>query len=367
MKIDYAKLDMEGFMMHPHIIAGEICQLIQPVHIGTKWQKDNLIFRSSVWNKDGEPVSLSFKKFFNFEEHPELTYKPFSLTANGGCQLIEKIDGSTLIVSKYKGEKIYRTRGTTDATKIDNGYEIEILKQKYPAVDNLFNGLVTASVSYLFEWVSPVNKIVLNYGDEPDIYLIAAICHEDYSMFTQSELDIVALQLGVKRPKTYNFDSIKEMLLAVEELKGQEGLCVYCNKGQDIRKCKSAWYLALHRMKSELGSYDKVVDFYFTLERPDYQTFYNYIVETFDYELAEQIRGQISKICDCMKEVDKIVLSMKEFVANTKSLGSRKEQAQKIFQAYGNTNRAGMAFNLLDNRELSKDEVKKLLYQVGKE
>lgn len=375
MKIDLQKIDRENFLVHPHEIAGEICYLVQSAHQGAKWAKHNLIFRSSVWNSKGELISASFKKFFNWGEQPELAYTPFSLTANGGSQLIEKIDGSTLIVSKYKGQLIIRTRGTVDATKIDNGYEIEILKKKYSKAFQFYDefGVIdnkdTISYSYIYEWTSPVNKIVLNYGEEPEIRLIGIIDHNDYKLAQQELLDFFAIQIGVKRPSVFKFDSIKEMLEAVEALKGQEGICCYCNYGQDIRKIKSAWYLALHRMKSELGSIDKVIDFYFTLNRPTYQEFYSYIEKTFDFELAEQVRGQISKICDGMKEVEKLVSYMKNFVEPLSPLKrvSRKDAATAIMQAYGQTNRSGMAFKLLDGKTLQDEDYKKLLYQQLKD
>lgn len=348
-------------MVHPHVVAGETCYLVQPIHIGARWNRQNLHFRSSLWNAQGELVSASFKKFFNWGEHPELAYTPFSLTANGGCELMEKIDGSTLIVSRYKGELIMRTRGTVDASKLDNGHEIEWLKDKYPAITSVPDG-----VSHIYEWVSPENKIVLNYGEEPDVYLIAIIKHDDYSLVSQNQLDECATLYGFKRPARYNYKSVKEMLESIEALKGKEGLCVYCNKGQDIRKVKSAWYLALHRMKTELGSYERVVDFYFTMNRPSYEEYYNFIVTNYDYELAQQCRGQISKVCEGMKEVDVIVASMTEKVAPLAAM-SRKDAAAIIIQAYGQTNRSGMAFTLLDKKPLKQDDYKKLLYQVTKD
>jgi hypothetical protein len=41
---------------------------------------------------------------------------------------VEKLDGSTLIVSKYNGQYILRTRGTVDASKLANGFELELFK-----------------------------------------------------------------------------------------------------------------------------------------------------------------------------------------------------------------------------------------------
>ena len=100
---------------------------------------------------------------------------------------------------------------------------------------------------------------------------------------------------------------------------------------------------------------------------PDYNTFYNYIVTTFDFELAEQIKGMISRIVDGKKEVNKIVDGMNSFVNNRlRSLPTRKEQAQLVISSYGETNRAAFVFKLLDNRPLGKEEYKKLLFQVLK-
>jgi hypothetical protein len=375
MKIDLTQVDTESFYVNSHIVAGETVYHIHPKHIGARWTRENLIYRSSVWNERGELVSAGFKKFFNWSEQPDLAYTPFSLSANGGCQLIEKIDGSTLIVSLYKGERIVRTRGCMTPEKMEkSGHEIELLKKKYPTVFEYscydFDSLTESSPnSFIFEWVSPANKIVINYGDEPDLYLIGAVKHKDYSYESQEECNDWAKFFGVKRPLTFKFDSIKEMLGAVEALQGQEGICVYCNRGQDIRKVKSAWYLALHKMKSELASIDKVIDLWLTLDQPDFHTFYEHIASNFDYELAQQNLGYISKICEASKEVDKIIAAMHEFVSErVKPLPTRAEQAKVIIGAYGKTNRSGFCFSILDGRPIKEDNeiIKKLLYQVLK-
>jgi hypothetical protein len=363
MKIDLRSIS-EDFVKRPVEVAGEMCYLVFPPHIGTKWTKNTLIFRSSVWNSKGELISAGFRKFFNWGEQPDLCYTPFSMTANGGVRLVEKIDGSTLIVSRYKGELIVRTRGTIDASKMPNGYEIEFLKEKYPqAFDNT---LLTAGYSLLYEWVSPENRIVIKYN-EPDIYLIGVICHENYELMTQKNLDNYAMDYGVKRPKYFKFDSLKEMHEAVEAFKGMEGLCVYCNHDKDIRKVKGADYLIRHRLKDELGSFERVVDFYFTLNRPTYNEFYQEIVDTVDWETAQECIGDISDICDGMKEVDRIVEGMKTFLKKFESEQlTRKQYATEVLQAYGNTNRSSYVFKILDGKELDNKEYKKLLYQVLK-
>jgi hypothetical protein len=370
MKIDIQKVDLTQFMVHEHSLNGEIVYLIQPQHIGTKWTQDNKHMRSVVVNYAGEVISAGFPKFTNWGENPDHFPVPNSLNH---CTVVEKLDGSLLIVSKYNGQYILRTRGTVDASTLANGHELEIFKERFKdglqkLVDDspTWKSPDTWPLSLLFEWVSPINKIVLNYGEQPDWYLVGIVNHNDYSLATQSELDIWS-NLGFKRPPTYTFSGVEDLLKDVDQWRGKEGVVVYSKNDQMLHKVKGAWYLALHHMKSELSNIEKVLDVWLEQGMPDYQTFYNYIFITFDYELAEQCRGMISRICDAKKEVDMIVSGMNDFVNNRlKTLPTRKLQAEQVISAYGNTNRASFLFKLLDGKSLGKEEYKKLLFQVLK-
>jgi hypothetical protein len=361
MKIDLSKIP-EHFLVHQHFIGNEQVFLVQPQHIGVSWTKDTMIFRSSVWSASGELVSASFPKFFNLGEHPELTPVPNSLKATS---LLQKLDGSTLILSRYKGVTIKRTRGTVDVTKQDNGYEVDYLLEKYPKVKEILESADTLSYSLIFEWTTPTNPIVINYGDEPDMVLIGIIFHDTYRLATQAYLDIEAIALGVKRPQRYSFDTVEQMQASVAEFKGVEGLCLYFNNDQNILKCKGEWYPRAHRFKSDVASVEKIVDLWFGMDCLDYQSFIEFITNTYDYEIAQQCRGNVSNICDAWKEVKVIVASMQE-KANSLSGMSRKEAAGVILQAYSTTNRASMVFALLDGKSLTTDQYKKLLFQCLK-
>jgi hypothetical protein len=314
-------------------------------------------------------VSLSFKKFFNWDEKPDLDGPPSNLA---GAKLMEKLDGSTLIFSRYKGHTIIRTRGTSDARKQENGYEIDYLCDKYSTFFNGLEMLDTAGVSYVFEWLSPTNRIVLNYGDEPDMALVAIINHDDYSYQTQDQLDFIAQLNGLRRPRTYNYNSVDEMKASVEALRDQEGLCVYYNQGQDIRKVKGAQYLFLHRAKSEISSIEKVIDVYIDMfmvvsypNTPSYNEFFQYLTDKFDFEIATMAQGHASRICDAMKEVNQIMAALIKCATECKSL-PRKDAAARILQAYGSTGRSSIIFKMLDGKVVGADDWKKLLYQVLK-
>ena len=367
MKLDLSLADSENFMCHQHTVGEHPVMLIQPVHIGCNWTKENMVFRSVVVDTDGNIVSASFKKFFNWGEKPHLTMPPTNLA---NARLMEKLDGSTLIFSRYKGHTVIRTRGTVDARKQDNGYEIDILCQKYAGFIQGLELVDTTTCSFVFEWLSPSNKIVLNYGDEPDMVLTAIIDHQDYWYRSQADLDFYANLAGLRRPKTYSYDSIEEMQQAVTDMKGMEGLCIYFHNDQEILKVKSAQYLYLHRAKSEISSIEKVMDLYLSYRgelghSPSYQEFFAYLEKTFDYEIATMAQSNVSQIADAMKEVEKILAGMTKFLAPLRDK-PRRDAALAITQAYGSTGRSSMLFKMLDNKPLLADDYKKLLFQVLK-
>jgi hypothetical protein len=362
MKIDIEKVDLTQFMVHEHSLNGEIVYLIQPQHIGTKWTQDNKHMRSVVVNYAGEVISASFPKFTNWGENTDHFPVPNSLK---NATIVEKLDGSTLIVSKYNGQYILRTRGTVDASKLANGFELELFKSTI--LNKLQDNNDTWDYSIIWEWLSPINKIVLSYGDEPMWKLIGFINHINYSLAQQDMLDAMAKKYDLLRPEIYTFTDISDMLQIVDKWQNKEGVCLYSKNDQVIHKIKASKYLLLHHLKSELSSLEKVLDVWLEQGMPDYRTFYNYIFTTFDFELAEQIKGTISRICDAKKEVDLIVSGMNDFVNNRlKTLPTRKLQAEQVISAYGNTNRAAFLFKILDNRPLGKEEYKKLLFQVLK-
>lgn len=361
MKIDLSAIDKEQFMIHPHQIAGELVWLCQPQHIGAKWSKHNLHLRSSVWNDQGELISAGFPKFFNCGEKPDLYPDPEKYK---DWNVLEKMDGSLLIVSKYKGQMIFRTRGTVDATKIDNGYEIAQLMEKYPKIIQKFDKYDTAPYSILFEWVTPTNQIVIKV-EEPDLILLNVIWHEDYKLWQQVMVDALSVELEINRPKRFSFNTLAEALAVVKEFKNMEGVCLYYNGDQNIVKLKGDWYLYLHAMKSEMSNIEKVLDVYLSQGQPSYNDFYTFINDTMDFEIAERAKSMISQLCDIKKEVEAIVNHMNKFVKPLKNV-SRKEAAIDIMAAYGNTNRSSFCFSLLDGKMLTLDQIKKLYFQIMK-
>lgn len=361
MKVDLQAVDRTQFYVNEHVLNGELVSLVIPQQIGAKWDKDNKVFRSSVWDSNGELISAGLPKFTNWGENPEVFPLPTSLN---GATIVEKIDGSLLIVSKWKGQFILRTRGTIDAHQLDNGHELAIFEQTILPKLSANDTAETWDYSYLFEWVSPLQKIVLNYGDQPDWYLVGGVNHKRYDIWEQRFLDAYAHKWSMKRPTHYNFPTIEELLKNVELWQGKEGVCVYSNGGQSIHKIKALDYLIKHRFKSE-ATLENTLEIFFKYGQPAFQSFEEKLIQQFDYECYGMVRGYASSICDASKQVDQIVKGITSFVNPLKSL-PRKDAAQAILSSYGTSGRSNMAFTLLDNKPLSTDQQKKLYWQVLK-
>lgn len=360
MKIDLTKVDITDFTMKDCVFGGDDCIWIFPHLEGVKWGLHNEVLRSSIWRKsDGELISPGFKKFFNWEQCPELHPAPNALSTKIQC--VEKLDGSCLIVSKYKGELIIRTRRALAETML-NGHEIALFKQKYPDV---FNCPLLEYATLIFEWLTPTNIIVVRH-EEADIKLIGCIDHATYKYYTQENLDNIAANIGVQRPKYFAYDTIQAMLDNIKDLKGEEGVVVYYGNGQHIRKVKSDWYLSVHNFRNAMNL-KNIVELYLVNGMPIYQDFCTLILNQFQYEGFMMAQPLISQICDAMKTVKKIIDGMRFFIERMHQqphlYPSRKEMAKHIIDSYGTTNRADIVFTVLDGKEPGKEQYKKLLFQ----
>ena len=355
MQANLSSVDRDFFFVNPRQVGEEQVYLVRPIHNGVVWTRENMIFRSSVWDGEGKPVSLSFQKFFNWGERADLVPPPAQLQE---CELLEKVDGSTLIISYHKGIRINRTRGTTDATQLSNGSEIALLQQAYPAA---FDNPVLRSecVSAIFEWVTPSNRIVIGYP-KLELYLTGIIRHDDYGLYRQSDLDAIAQEWGVKRPRTYRYADLPEMLAQVKNLKGEEGLCVYFNQGQDILKVKSDWYLVRHAAKEAFAKNSKsVLEEYLLQGGPEYDSFMAVSTGKFDFEIVQIGLPFIKDVYAAREAVEARLAEFRRFVEANKGL-SQKEFALETMRVYKPSQETGYVFSLRNRGGVEPKQIKDL-------
>lgn len=339
-------------------VAGDKCWLITPREIGCKWTDEVARFRSVIITQDThQTVSQGFGKFTNYGERPD--FEPWD--DSWEFEARHKLDGSLLIVSYYKGQLVARTRGTVDARNLQNGHEIDLLIKKYPeAFDNEL--LRTETYTFLFEWTTPSNIIVLREHDEPTLTLLGIV---DYGenveneepdarngiyYLSEAECDDIAKVLDVPRPEAYHYASLAECLADVVAWQGKEG--VVMRKGQIRRKVKGDAYCELHKISTGLVTIKNVVELFMATPRfTKYSEFYHYVETTKDFEVAEKIKDHMLAICVAYCKVLDKFEKMKNVVNHVRTGFTRREQAQE-FQLHWAANdwRLPAAFQHLDNK-----------------
>ncbi|GCE30444.1 hypothetical protein KDA_59280 [Dictyobacter alpinus] len=296
------------------------------------WDEVTLQARGLITEPDGTIIARPFRKFMNMEQHEgPLPLEPFKAT--------EKMDGSLLIVSTYKGERIVATRGSFNSDQALKANEI--IEKRYRDFAFL------PAYTYLFEVIYPGNRIVVDYGKTEDITLLALI-----HTATGEEKDIHQPEYATSWPfpivKYYDGITDIAVLRQLEEA-NKEGFVLRFESGLRL-KVKFAEYLRLHRLMTQINArilWELLKDnepLEPLLDRvPD--EFYTWVKQT-----CADLQAQFQAIeQECRFELEQV-----------KDLPTRKEQAAII----ATKKYRSVIFSMLDNKKY-QDAIWKIIYPAA--
>ncbi len=213
-----------------------------------------------LWKKNWEVAAQSFNRFYNVGEDPRTNEFPVH---DPKTRIEEKIDGS--IISLYydrtnsKWQPATRSMAFAEGQTIwGNTFNQVFLKAIEKTCVTEFLEFVTKNgkhfgYTYVFELVSPETRVVTPFNNY-DVYLIGA--RDEFGKeFNGCELYGAAGNMGVKRPESFNFKSIDEMVQMANELPSMQEGFVIVNEPRDTNnfwriKCKNTKYLAIAHMRS---------------------------------------------------------------------------------------------------------------------
>ena len=347
------------FHINPHTFCGLDCYLIVP-QIDAKWNPDNLHLRSIITDKEGEVLSCGFPKFFNYQEKPDCYPDPQDF--NDWC-VETKLDGSLLIADYVNGQFSMRTRGTVSYKIQENAKDFELLLEKYPQIKNYLSN--NNHYSLLFEIVTPNNVIVIR-PQEVKFYFLGAVDKRTLKLVHGgSDLLEIWRDLGCPpTPTRYQFGNLKDLsqiVNLVKGWKGQEGIVLTYNKGQNKIKIKSDWYLWIHRVKSQLNSENNLIEYYIEKEMPSHEEFFKSIETEFDFEIATQLSSLMEKIVEAGEKTKKHIKKIEEFVHEIHNFPSRREIAQAIKNNHKES--SALAFSILDEKMITPKQYFDLIKQ----
>lgn len=214
--------------------------------------------RGLILEKDSwDIVSYPFRRFFNFEEMPQIT-DSFNF---GVATAFEKLDGSLISVFNYKDKWLMATRAV-----IENQSNVNLSSITFK---ELFNKAVSlylkwsnldASFVYIFELTALENRVVTVY-EKPELHLLMMRRVDTWQELAAGELDYHAEKIGVELPKCVKFDSRENLFATAKKLAAlQEGYVAvdytrYDDDGISYKrvKVKNPAYVAIHHLKDNAG------------------------------------------------------------------------------------------------------------------
>lgn len=186
-------------------------------------------------------IAKGFSKFFNASEHgfEHIQNRMKRLKYN----IYEKLDGSLIVLFNYNGEWVTSTNGSFDSD--------QSLLSKKLLTDEMLNTLDKEFI-YLLEYISPLNKIVINYESE-ELILLAILNRKNN--FSEISLDSKLNKSCFKKVEKVK---IKENLLSNLQsitflnIPNKEGFVIVFEDGFRV-KLKFEEYVRLHKIKTELS------------------------------------------------------------------------------------------------------------------
>lgn len=202
-------------------------------------------------------VSCSLGKFFNAAENHAVDIDWDS------AEILEKLDGSAIVIYKWQGEWVAHTLGTirgegpiqmSDAVrKHKKDWEGDTFADLFWDRFERIYGFDTlddldTDCCYMFELCTDYNRVVKSY-DEDRIVLLAVRNRK-----TLEERDIETAPDYFDRPERFNIDAYGDVMDKVEDLDPDDEGFVIVDKNWNRVKVKQESYVLRHRMKDNVVS-----------------------------------------------------------------------------------------------------------------
>jgi RNA ligase len=212
--------------------------------------------RGITFDSTGNVVCRPFEKFFNMGERPETQIGVVRNWNWNDVVVLEKRDGSMVSPIVVNGKVFWKTKKSfysdvaVNCQKFADEYNNTTNGRFYEAVKSIAND----SLTLIFEFTSPDSKIVLDYGQEPRLVLLAV--RENNDGWYHDPM-FYAKQLGVDSIPVWN-KTLDEIFLDVKLKINFEGYVLFNRYTQERVKVKTDWYLLHHRLRTELRGRDVV-------------------------------------------------------------------------------------------------------------
>lgn len=254
-----------------------------------------IIFREGEWSK---PVCHAFDKFGNYGEEyvPNIDWASAKVT--------EKIDGSLIKVwwNSDTHKYVVSTNGSISA------FDALIEDVRYKSFGELFCDAVNITEfldvlnkhmksTYLFELVSPVNRVVIPYEKLQLYFLGERDFNGILTSFVDSDCTEDFKSIGIEIPQIYPLHNLADCVSAASQLPWDEEGYVVHDRYQNRVKIKSPAYVVAHyaRMNGNV-TVSRLIDVILAGETSEF------LVYCSDYkEAIEEIKNKMTLFREALK------------------------------------------------------------------
>lgn len=204
------------------------------------WDDITLTCRGLIYNTETlEVVARPLPKFFNSDQ-PEAP----SIGLDEAVHVTDKMDGSLgILYRKPSGGWAIATRGSFHSEQAE--WATRFFNEKYAGYE------AADHMTLCYEIVYPANRIVCDYGDVEDLFLLGAVGTISGWIYGPDEIPAGEEWPG-PRTEVFKFDSYSDAL-AMPPREGKEGIVIRTADGRMV-KVKQEAYKALHRIVTGLNA-----------------------------------------------------------------------------------------------------------------
>lgn len=271
--------------------------------------------RGLIMDYSGNVVSRSFDRFFNLGEATETQ----SHLDWNDAKIYEKADGSLIKIYHHDGRWEISTRGTAYAESSVHGFDVTFrgLVLRTLGLDEedfqiRANGLfLDKDTTHIFELTCFENRVVTRYTDDQLVYLGS----RDTNGVHFYDTSVMKLGEKVRPAKSFDLATEEDCINAANNLGNlEEGFVVWQN-GRPVCKVKSPAYVAVHKIRGDGLTPNRIAELVLTGEEEEYLTYF------------EEDRVHIEPYTTALKEM---LAEIEEVYDNSKDIEEQKEFALKV-------------------------------------
>lgn len=267
--------------------------------------------------RTGEIIARPYHKFHNLGERDG--YRTSDVNLSNPHVILDKLDGSMVHTCPSKLGLYLMTRAGITEVALQAEKFLSANQLRYGA---LFNSLGWDEYTYIFEYIGPNNKIVVNY--EKEDLVLTAIRHVRNGTYVFHD-EMIKLGKLLNIPVVPNVTDLDDIVELAETIKGddlpnQEGVVVRFDTGAMV-KIKSDAYVLKHRSKDLVSSQRGVLSLIFNNNVDD-------VIPQLDPEVVEKLRAYEYKVLGKLEEISS---GINQVVNDTRAL-TQKEFALGVME-----------------------------------